>query len=278
MSPRALLLFWRHCAPSRNHLRVLLPCFILWQIWKARNAFRFNSQSFSTDAVIFQVDSDVRLASSAFGFKPPQLKGVLGSCIAEGLRVTAPPRRSIRLVAWTRPLPGVAKLTVDGCSRGNPGMAASGGTLRDHWGVVLAAFGSVLGYKSILYVELMTVCEGLELAIQLGYSVLEVESDSATVVSWIHNQGIVRWEYSYSLRRVCRLVMSLPIQVRHVLREATSAADFLANWACTHRTSWRFLSPRELPKGLYGILYLDAHAIPHVETLGFYLFLVSHFL
>ena len=127
----------------------------------------------------------------------------------------------------------MAKLTVDGCSRGNPGMAAFGGTLWDHRGVVLTAFGSFLGYKPILYAELMVVCEGLE----LGYSMLEVESDSATVVSWIHNQGPVRWEYSYSLRWVCRLVMSLPIQVRHVLREATSAADFLANWACTHQTS-----------------------------------------
>ena len=72
---------------------------------------------------------------------------------------------------------------MDGCSRGNPKMAASGGTLRDHRGVVLAAFGSFLGYKPILYVELMAVCNGLELAIQLGYSVLEVESDSTTVVS-----------------------------------------------------------------------------------------------
>ncbi|KAH9777029.1 polycomb group protein VERNALIZATION 2 [Citrus sinensis] len=72
------------------------------------------------------VDSDLRLASSAFGFQPPQLKGVLGSRIAEGLQVTTPPRRSIRLVAWTRLPLGVAKLTMDGCSRGNPEMAAFG--------------------------------------------------------------------------------------------------------------------------------------------------------
>lgn len=71
-------------------------------------------------------------------------------------------------------------------------MAASEGTLRDHRGVILATFGSFLGYKSILYAELMAVYEGLELAIQFGYSVLEVESDSAAVVSWIHNQGLVR--------------------------------------------------------------------------------------
>ncbi|XP_052292028.1 uncharacterized protein LOC127900821 [Citrus sinensis] len=144
-------------------------------------------------------------------------------------------------------------------------MATSGSILQDHRDVVLAAFGSFLGYKPILYAKLMAVCERLELAIQLGYSVLEVESDSTTVVSWIHTQGPVRCEYSYSLHQVCRLVTSFPIQVRHVLREATSVADFLANWACTHRTSRHFLSPRELPKGLSGILYLDAHTIPHVR-------------
>ncbi|GAY62136.1 hypothetical protein CUMW_215430 [Citrus unshiu] len=44
----------------------------------------------------------------------------------------------------------------------------------------------------------MAVCEDLELAIQLGYSVLEVESDSAMVASWIHTQGSVRWNLNWS--------------------------------------------------------------------------------
>lgn len=183
LSSRALLLHWRRCATSRSHVRVLLPCFILWQVWKARNAYWFDARSFSVDAVVHQVVSDLRLASSAFGFMPSQLRGVVGSQLTEGLRVSDSPRRPIRLVAWMRPPPGVAKLTVDGCSRGNPGLAASGGLLRDHRGVVLAAFGSFLGRQPILYAELRAVCEGLEFAAQLGITMLEVESDSATVVS-----------------------------------------------------------------------------------------------
>ena len=35
------------------------------------------------------------------------------------------------------------------------------------------------------------VCEGLEFATQLSYSVLKVESDSTTLVSWIHFGGSV---------------------------------------------------------------------------------------
>ena len=125
LTPRALLLHWRQCAPSRHHIRVLLSCFILWQVWKAHNAFRFHSQSVFVDAIIFQVDFNVQLASSVFGFKPSQLMGVFDSWIAEGLQVMSPFRQPIRLVSWMRPPHGVNKLTMDGCSRGNLGMAAS---------------------------------------------------------------------------------------------------------------------------------------------------------
>ena len=104
----------------------------------------------------------------------------------------ASPRMPIQLVVWKRPPLRVVKLTVDGCYRGNPEMVASQCILYDHRGKVLAAFGSFLGYKLIVYSELMAVCKGLELAVQLGHSVLAVESDSATVVSWIHTQGFVR--------------------------------------------------------------------------------------
>lgn len=55
--------------------------------------------------------------------------------------------------------------------------------------MVLAAFSSFLGHKPILYAKLMAVCECLELATQFGYSMLEVESDSATLVSWINSHG-----------------------------------------------------------------------------------------
>lgn len=234
-------------------------------MWKARNGFRFDSHPFSVDAVIFRVVSDIRLVGSVFGFKPSQLRGVMSSQLADGLRVIASPRRPIRVVSWKQPPLGAIKLTVDGCSRGNLGLSAAGGVLRDHRGMVLAGFGSFLGHQPILYAELVAVCEGLELAVQLGYSIVEVESDSATVVSWVLSGGSVRWDYTLSLRRVRYLVSSHSIVVRHVFREATYAADFLANWACSSCSSRRFFSVRDLPTGLSGILHMDTHAVPHIR-------------
>lgn len=96
------------------------------------------------DAIIFRVLLDLRLVSDAFGFKPYQLKGVLDTQIGEGLQIVMPPRRSLRLIFWMKPSPAVVKLSVDGCSWGNPNMASTGGVLRDHQGVVLVTFGSFL--------------------------------------------------------------------------------------------------------------------------------------
>ncbi|KAL9437128.1 hypothetical protein AB3S75_023048 [Citrus x aurantiifolia] len=144
-------------------------------------------------------------------------------------------------------------------------MAASGGTLRDSRGELLSAFRSFLGYHMILYAELMTVHEGLELAIHLGHSILEVESNSATIVAWIWSNCQVSWDYTYLLRRVYSMASSTNILVRHVFREATFAADFLANWICTHKVHYRFISPRDIPAGLHSILHLDAHAVPHIR-------------
>ncbi|KAK9203888.1 hypothetical protein WN943_014145 [Citrus x changshan-huyou] len=87
-----------------------------------------------------------------------------------------------------------APITLASNLKGNEVPASNQGTTgsRDRNGVscviirvsfVLAAFGYFLGHQLILFVGLMAVCEGLNLTVQLGYFVFEVESDSATVIS-----------------------------------------------------------------------------------------------
>lgn len=74
LSPYALFVHWRRC---NNSSRILLSYFILWHDRKAQNAFKFNFAIFNMDAIIFQVVSNVKLASFAFDFKLSQLRGVL---------------------------------------------------------------------------------------------------------------------------------------------------------------------------------------------------------
>ena len=111
----------------------------------------------------------------------------------------------------------------------------------------------------------MALLEGLDLAAQLGFSDLEVESDSATVVSWAISSSLVRWDFTYILGRVRALASRSSISIRHVFREVTSAVDFMANWACSHQTCQRFFNPSDLPTGLSGILHLDTLVIPYIR-------------
>lgn len=53
----------------------------------------------------------------------------------------------------------------------------------------------------------------IDILLQLGYPMLEVESDSAMVVSWIHSQGPICQDYTYLLRWVCSFTFSSLILV-----------------------------------------------------------------
>ncbi|KAK9205333.1 hypothetical protein WN943_015600 [Citrus x changshan-huyou] len=53
----------------------------------------------------------------------------LYAMIEEGLWIIMPPRRPLQLISWMKSSPRVLKFSVDGCSRGNPDMAATVGVL-----------------------------------------------------------------------------------------------------------------------------------------------------
>lgn len=129
----------------------------------------------------------------------------------------------------------------------------------------MAVFGCYLGRFPILYDELWAVFEGLRLASQLGIDSLEVESDSTTVVSWVLDSSVGRWDYAYLLAQTRQLLHSSAWSIRHVLREANQAADFMANWAYRECLSNIFESSNSLPTGISGITRMDAMQVPHVR-------------
>lgn len=261
-SPLALLTRWKRRFRSHHHIGFLLPCMTLWHIWKGRNSSRFDSKAFNSNAIIHLVTMDLRLSSFAFGFNSAQVRSMSNFCHATCLCILPPKARIPRVVAWHKPPNGVIKLNVDGCFKGNSGMSAAGGIFRDHSGHVLAAFGSFLGMFPIIYAELWAIYEGLRYAVLLGFSDLEVESDSTTIVSWIQSASNGSWDYIYLIARVRQILRSHTFTIQHILREANTAADFMANWAVFHRSSRFFHHNDTLPDGLPGIIRLDAIQFP----------------
>lgn len=55
------------------------------------------------------------------------------------------------------------KLSVDNCFYGNSMTFTTGGVFRNHQGFILVDFDLFLAHQSILFVELTTVCIGLEM-------------------------------------------------------------------------------------------------------------------
>jgi ribonuclease HI len=75
-----------------------------------------------------------------------------------------------------------ARLSTDGGSRGNPGPAAYGYVLESEDGHVLDARGETIGVATNNVAEYRGLVAGLEKALELGVTELEVVSDSELVV------------------------------------------------------------------------------------------------
>ena len=87
-----------------------------------------------------------------------------------------------------------ATLFADGGSRGNPGPAASGAVLLDERGEVLREVGTYLGRTTNNVAEWTGLLTGLEAALELGVSELDVRLDSELVVRQISGAYRVKHE------------------------------------------------------------------------------------
>jgi len=71
---------------------------------------------------------------------------------------------------------------VDGASKGNPGAAAIGATIKDEQGRLIACISQRIGYATNNQAEYRAVIAALEKATRLGADDIELNSDSELVV------------------------------------------------------------------------------------------------
>jgi len=74
---------------------------------------------------------------------------------------------------------------VDGCSKGNPGVAGVGGVIRDAMGRWIVSFALNIGISKLVGVELWSITDGLKLAWSKGFHKIILESDSTLMVELI---------------------------------------------------------------------------------------------
>ena len=126
-----------------------------------------------------------------------------------------------------------ATLSTDGGSRGNPGPAAYAYVLEAEDGTVLAAHGEAIGVATNNVAEYSALVAGLEKAVEVGVTELEVISDSELMVKQMRGEYRVKNEalrdLSVQASRLAREVGS--VSYRAVRREQNKLADQLVNEA-----------------------------------------------
>ena len=124
-----------------------------------------------------------------------------------------------------------ARLHTDGGARGNPGPAAYGYVLEAEDGTVLDARGEAIGIATNNVAEYRALVAGLEKAVELGVTELEVVSDSELVVKQMRGEYKVK---NAALRELVLQASALARKVgrvtyRAVRREHNELADRLVN-------------------------------------------------
>ncbi|XP_058071097.1 uncharacterized protein LOC131220144 [Magnolia sinica] len=142
-------LWWHSNLPSgRPHLlRRITPCLIVWELWKARNATKFDGTLPNSRKVINRVRW---LIGKMFAGSPTSHHTFHWL----GIPINPPLPKSYHFVKWDRPLGGLVKLNVDGAAASNPGPSGVGGVCRDSNGDLIFVFYSGYGVGSNNWAEL----------------------------------------------------------------------------------------------------------------------------
>ncbi|XP_039005276.1 uncharacterized protein LOC120132611 [Hibiscus syriacus] len=161
----------------------------------------------------------------------------------------------IKWCIWKKPEVGCIKLNTDGSvMSGYSGLA---GLFRDHKGKPLCAFVTRTPEENIFLVELSAVWRGLLLALNLGVSIVWVESDSMSVVKTINREQSYSSKSGHYLSQIWNLLaMFKGYRVTHSWREANKAADYLSRSHASQNDA--VLMPVDFSEELHAIINDDA--------------------
>jgi ribonuclease HI len=142
-----------------------------------------------------------------------------------------------------------ATIHIDGAARGNPGPAGAGVLILGPDGEVADRLHRWLGETTNNVAEYQALLLALERAAALGFTDLEVRSDSELLVRQLNGQYKVKHPKLRELygQAVERIGGFRRVRIRHVARELNAEADALANRgiddAVIHRLRARSSSP-----------------------------------
>jgi ribonuclease HI len=124
-------------------------------------------------------------------------------------------------------------INADGASRGNPGPAAIGATIKDEQGGMIARISRSIGRATNNQAEYRAVIAALREAVRLGAREVDIRLDSELVVRQLSGRYRVKNATLKALYQEAKGLLELleTVTIRHVPREQNREADRLANMA-----------------------------------------------
>ncbi len=121
----------------------------------------------------------------------------------------------------------------DGVSRGNPGLASVGATIKDEQGKLIARISQRIGRTTNNQAEYRAIIAALEKAIELGAKHVEMNSDSELIVRQINGRYRVKNTALKPLYQKVKQLQGLleSFAINHIPRQQNAEADRLANSA-----------------------------------------------
>jgi ribonuclease HI len=128
-------------------------------------------------------------------------------------------------------------INTDGCSKSNPGPAAIGVTFKDTAGKNVAVISQAIGVATNNVAEYRAVIAGLEKALKLGATQLEIRSDSELMVRQLSGRYKVKSPGLLPLYKKAAeyLLQFEKVTLKSIPRELNAEADVLANAALKQR-------------------------------------------
>lgn len=155
----------------------LLPSLILWELWRHRNKAIFDSVISPPWILIANVKRDLvsLLSLAKVRFHPSIISPLFNH---NSVRVGQLRQRTVWAMQWLKPPTGFIKLNTDGACRGNLGVSAGGGIVRDSNGRFIYAFASYYGNSTSFITEARALFQGVKWLHFHGYLGAIIEFDS----------------------------------------------------------------------------------------------------
>jgi ribonuclease HI len=122
-------------------------------------------------------------------------------------------------------------INTDGLSKGNPGTAAIGATIKDERGKMLTMISQRIGITTNNVAEYKALIAALQQALKMGGTQVEIRADSELMIRQLSGRYKIKAEGLKPLYiEVTQLLAKFEsVALKHIPRELNAEADKLAN-------------------------------------------------